>query len=76
VDSDTCQLRQGLNSHFNIAAKGLHWVLTVHRTQQINVTMDNLHYRLIFDLGKSTQKNSRNEPFKSSKISKFGHEIL
>ncbi len=31
--------------------------------------MDNLHYRLILDLVK--KRNSRKEPFKSSKIPKF-----
>ncbi len=40
--------------------------------------MDDLHYRLIFDLGKSRQKkrNSRKEPFKTSKIPKVGGEML
>ena len=40
--------------------------------------MDNLHYRLIFDLDKSRRKtqNSREEPFKSSKIPKFGLKML
>ncbi len=35
-------------------------------------------YRLISDLGKSRQRKriSRKEPFKISKISKFGREIL
>ena len=40
--------------------------------------MDNLHYRLIFDLDKSRRKkrNSRKKPFKSSEIPKFGGETL
>ncbi len=40
--------------------------------------IDNSTYRLISDLGKSRhrKRNSRKEPFKSSKISKFGREIL
>ena len=42
------------------------------------MAMDNFHYRLISDLGKSRRckRNSRKEPFKSSKIPKFGREIL
>ncbi len=41
-------------------------------------TIGNLHYRRIFDLGKSTPKkqNPRKEPFKSSKIPKFRLETL
>ena len=35
-------------------------------------TTDNLHYSLIFDLTKKKLRNSRKEPFKSSKIPKFG----
>ncbi len=41
-------------------------------------SIDNLHHRLIFDLGKCRQKNEipTKEPFKSSKILKFGRETL
>ena len=41
--------------------------------------MDKLHYRLIFsDLYQNLDKkrNFKKEPFKSSKIPKFGREIL
>ncbi len=43
-----------------------------------DMRMDDLHYRLISDLGKSIDKkrNSRKEPFKSSKIPKFSREML
>jgi hypothetical protein len=36
--------------------------------------IDNLHVRLIFDLGKKV--NSRKELIKISKIEKFGYEML
>jgi hypothetical protein len=37
--------------------------------------IDNLHVRLIFDLGKK-KVNSRKELIKISKIAKFGYEML
>ena len=45
---------------------------------RFEILMDNLHYRIIFDLNKSRRKkrNSRKEPFKSSKIPKFGWKML
>ena len=41
-------------------------------------TVDNSPYRLISDLGKSRQikRNSRKEPLKKGKISKFGRKNL
>ena len=43
---------------------------------QLLNAMDNLHYRLIFDLDKCRRKNYRKEPFKNSKIPEFGDEML
>ena len=40
--------------------------------------MDDLHYRVIFDLAKwpdEKKRNSRKEPFKSSKIPKFWRNV-
>ena len=39
------------------------------------MAIDNLHVRLIFDLGKK-KVNSRKELIKISKIAKFGYEML
>ena len=45
-------------------------LIIMHIFQRCKFNMDNSHYRLIFDLAKKI--NSRKEPFKSSKIPKFG----
>jgi hypothetical protein len=42
--------------------------------RNVKQTIDDLHVRLIFDLGKKV--NSRKELIKLSKIAKFGYEML
>ena len=69
----------GLSEVFtSITGKGHITVAFVHVERFLLIEMDNFHYRLIFDLGKSRQqkRNSRKELFKRSKIPEFGREML
>ena len=45
------------------------------KESRIDISIDNLHVRLIFYLGKK-KVNSRKELIKISKIAKFGYEML